>query len=252
MENAPSLKKKAVSFEEDRKKYMLFSSREIGRILQGMRDTAQQIQLRFATSQQEMVTSILDVDVDNRLFLFEAPSDSKLESLLLRSRLFFEGKLDRITISFTTEPATSSRYAGALAFEAAFPERLIRLQRRDFFRVPILGGTMSVPLPNDKGVASRVFNVRDISQTGCCLVDPERYLESFIGQVLPDCTLSLPGMHPLGCAIEVCNTYVVTSPDGKRQRRDGCRFVDLTSGKAALLQRYIMQVERKNHALTNK
>lgn len=250
MENTSSSKKNAASFEEERKKYTVQSALEIGHILQGMRSAGQQIQLRFAGSRHETVTSILNVDVANRMFLFDAPADPELTNLAGRSRLFFEGKLDRIAISFTTGPASVSYFENAPAFQTAFPERLIRLQRREFFRVSVLGSTMRVSLPAEEQVVTPLFSVRDISQTGCCLVDPEMHLEQFIGKILPDCTLSLSGTQPLGCTIEVCNAYTVTLPDGKkRQRRVGCRFVDLDAAKAALIQRYIMQVERKNRAL---
>lgn len=246
-----SSNKGAGSFEEGLKKFTVFSALEIGHILQGMKDSGQPVLLRFAGAQQEAVTTILDVDAAHRFFWVDAPADYELENLAMRSRLFFEGRHNRIAISFATEPAQAARFEDAPAFRVAFPERLTRLQRREFFRVPVLGSAIQVALPAGAQVATHRFSVRDISQTGCCLVDPDKRLEPFVGKVLPDCSLSLSGTQPLGVTIEVCNAYSVTSQDGqKQQRRVGCRFVGMEAGKAALIQRYIMQVERKNRSLS--
>lgn len=232
--------------EEDLRKYTLYSALEIGRILNGMKDERQMVRMRFAESQQEAVTAVLAVDAARKRFVVDALSDARQQSLAERSpRLFFEGRHNRIAISFTTGAARQVVFEGAPALEVGFPDQLTRLQRRESFRVFVRDSVVEAPVKGEV----LTFSIRDVSQSGCCLVDPDKRLQDQVGQTLSGCTLALAGVQELEVALEVCRSYDVATPAGQQQRRVGCRFASLEAAKAALIQRFVMQVERKNREL---
>lgn len=246
MKKSPTAKSSGIT-EEELKKYTVYSALEISRILQGMMQERQQIQMHFADLPREAVTAILAVDPDRKTLILDALPDPRLDSLAVQTpRLHFNGKQNRIAITFSTGAARSVQFEGAPALEVAFPERLTRLQRREFFRVSVRNSFITVSADGER----RVFSVRDVSQTGCCLVDPDKYMADKVGNILADCTLALSGIQELGVTLEVRSSYDVTRPDGRQQRQVGCCFVALESEKAALIQRYVMQVERQSRALT--
>lgn len=233
--------------EEELRKYTIYSALEIGRVLNGIREERQLIRLRFADSTQESLTAVLAVDVARKRLVLDALPDSRLMALALKGdRLFFEGKHSRISVLFMTGPARSVVFEGAPALEVAFPERLTRLQRRESFRVSVRDSLLRVP----DGEQFVCFAVRDVSQTGCCFIDPDRRLQDRVGQVLQGCVLALSGVQELMVALEVCRVFDVPLPNGVLQPQVGCRFVALEAEKAALVQRYVMLVERRNRALT--
>jgi c-di-GMP-binding flagellar brake protein YcgR len=194
---------------------------------------------------EPMTTQVLEVDSGKRQFFFDVPMNAAQAARLAESdRITFEGTLDRIKISFVVHKADVRPLDGDPALCSPFPERLVRLQRREHFRMPISNATIHIPSEGDDEDPYREGRVRDLSPNGVCLIDTSMALDNTVGRTYSGCRLNLPETQPLTVTFEIRNSHEITMPDNSRQHRIGCRFLDLSSAESALIQRYITRLEK--------
>lgn len=250
--NNPPGGNRGKSFEDNLEKYQVYSAIEIGRILRGIQSNKQMVRMGFSGSPETLITNVLDVDVDRKSILLDASPIAAQNEIAFKSDMSsFEAVLDKIKISFVAGKITPDRFDGALAFRVPFPERLVRLQRREFFRVQISNAVIHIPLEAEGMVQTWMGTVRDLSTNGACLVDTSKALDHTVGMIYSNCRLELPETQLLSLTLEVRNSYEVTLPDSSRQRRLGCQFVNISASEEALIQRYITRAERQRKALTD-
>lgn len=90
-------------------------------------------------------------------------------------------------------------------------------------------------------------NVGDISGGGIGLTVPDG-IALEVGTELQDCRIDLPEVGAMTAKLKVRNQFEVTLPNGGRTKRAGCEFVKLSGPMLALIQRYIIKVERERKA----
>jgi len=232
--------------------YEIHSQREILRILVQVSESRQLVHLRVAGSADAAVTSILAVE-DDYAVIDCAPSRVLNQHIVESDHLLFETVLDNIRILFETGGAAPCDYDGAPALQIAIPETLVRLQRREFYRVatPAVNPVLcNIPIEAGEGERRRVISVplQNISAGGIAIIDEQKLLNPTIGFIYPDCRITLPGNVTLTCALEIRNLRDITLANGKIIRRLGCAFIDLPSPMLNAVQRYITSLEREQNA----
>jgi hypothetical protein len=117
--------------------FRVSSRREIVSLLSSMMDRNQLLSLMINGGSESVITSILEVDEDsNTLMLDSAPSALLNEHILESRKIAFEALYNNIRITFAADGADSTEYDGRPALSIAIPPSLIRLQRREYFRMP--------------------------------------------------------------------------------------------------------------------
>lgn len=239
------------SFEESLERYQVYSPLEIGRILKGMQASKQLLRMSFVGTLETVIVSVLDVDIKGRMLMLDTPQSPAQNALALKShRISFEGVLDRIKISFTADRAFLDAFNGIPALRVPFPERLVRLQRRDHFRLPISNSVVHIPTDVEGHIIYSVAHLRDLSTSGTCVVDASMMVDNTVGKIYTNCRLELPDTQPLMVTLEVRNSHEITAGSTLPQRRIGCQFVNLSAAEEALIQRYIARLERQYRTLT--
>ena len=234
------------TFEENLERFQIYSRLEIGYILRGILVSKQLLQLNFPDSLEMAVSRVLDVDLNTSTLVVDRPSEPSQAALALNSKaLNFEGNLDRIRISFTTGPASPETFDGQAALRLPFPERLARFQRRNHFRVPVIGGRIRIPVVDGSTMWYSTGNVRDLSSSGASVIDAGKTLNTTVGTIYRNCTLELPQTQPLLVSLEVRNHHRLVASDNTTHYRIGCQFVELSAAEEALIQRYITRIERQ-------
>lgn len=233
---------------DDWKRYTVQSQREILSLLKTIQQHKLLINLSFAGG-EGIITTILAIDAANKLVILDGAQNGALNQRLSSGiRADFSTSLDGVSISFSSTGITLITHDRRPALRIAMPRELIRLQRRDYFRImmPIAHPVFCV-IPPSPGLnqAPIKANIIDLSCGGVAIAENEGQFSMQIGDVMPDCKLLLHDVGPITVTLEVCNIAQLTLHNGVRKTRLGCRFVDIQTTMPAILQRYIMHLERE-------
>jgi len=156
-------------------------------------------------------------------------------------------------VQFECQNATQVNYEGRPAFYFPLPEKMVRLQRRNFFRLPVSEEThleCIMPPSQIDPEPSVSLTIVDISLGGIAFVCKGINIQLEAGIIYPDCSIDLPGTGTLTATIMVKNLFDITSPSGVVTQHAGCEFLKLDAQMSMLLQRYI-GVMQTRHSETN-
>lgn len=237
---------------EDWHDYEVASRREIVALLRQIGEKNQLIRMLIKGEADVCVTSILAVDEDsNTVVLDRSIERAQNQRIEAAGRVKCETTLDKIRILFSADALTETSWRGEPALRADIPLTLIRLQRREYYRMPTpLSNPVRalIPVPIDAGGGMGVFPLHDISVGGIALLDSKLQLGTGIGRVIEGCRIELPEIGPIATSLEIRNSLDLTLLNHKTSRRLGCRFVDISRGGLAAVQRYITRLERERNA----
>lgn len=237
---------------ENQSAYQVHSRREITALLRGIGEQHQFISMLINGGADVVVTSILEVDDANGAVIIDcAPSALLNQRIVETDNISFEAALDKIRILFSAPGADACLHEGRPALRIAIPASMIRLQRREYYRVntPVDNPLRcSIPLPPDLGAGAYAVQLVDISCGGIAILDDRKILDTTQGQEYKNCQIDLPGIGDITVTLQIRNSQELTLFNGKTNRRLGCMFIDLPNAMLAAVQRYIMHIERERNA----
>ncbi|MGX4640583.1 flagellar brake protein [Massilia sp. SYSU DXS3249] len=232
--------------------YEVTSRREIVALLRQIEEKKQLIRMKIKGEADVCVTSILDVDPDSGEFVLDRSINREQNERIVNARsVTCETYLDKIRILFSLDGVRDTDFEGSAALATDIPASLIRLQRREFYRMPtpVTNPVPAlVPMPFELGGGNATFPLADISCGGVALLDNKMMLNSTIGQTFTNCRIDLPEIGTVTTSLQVRNALDVTMLNNKTSRRIGCMFVDISRGNMAAVQRYITRLERERNA----
>jgi c-di-GMP-binding flagellar brake protein YcgR len=232
--------------------YEVQSRREIVALLRQISEKKQLIRMKIRGEADVCVTSVLEVDADEGLFILDRSINRQQNERIVQARgVLCETYLDKIRILFSVNSVRDTEFMGTSALAAEIPSSLIRLQRREYYRMPtpVTNPVPAVlPMPFELGGGNATFPLADISCGGVALLDNKMMLNSTIGQTFTNCRIELPEIGTVTTSLQVRNALDVTMLNNKTSRRIGCMFIDISRGNMAAVQRYITKLERERNA----
>lgn len=239
---------------DDYSKFLLYSKTEILFVIRSLIQKGAMVTVYFDQGRSFLLTSLLALGPDNSEFILDLGSDHEMNNRALAAdKLIFSTAIDKVKIQFSLNKLAEASYEGRPAFRGALPETLLRLQRREYFRLstPIASPIKcTVPMQRADGSALVVeAPLLDISGGGVGLmVHPEQAGLYAAEMTFDDCKISLPDEGVLVTTLRVRNAFEVTAKNGAHYVRVGCEFVELQGSRLTLIQRYITRVERERKA----
>ena len=232
--------------------YEVHSRREIVALLRQLAEKNVLVRMLIKGESDVCVTTVLAVDEDSNAILLDRSIDRAQNGRILAApRVKCETSLDKIRILFSAEGLTESTWRGAAALRADIAPSLIRLQRREAYRMPtpVTNPVRTLmPLPLDAGGGAAVFPLHDISVGGIALLDNKLQLSTVVGRVITGCRIELPEIGPIATSLEIRNALDLTLLNHKTSRRIGYQFSDMSRSSLAAVQRYITKLERERNA----
>ena len=185
---------------------------------------------------------------------FDQSADTDLNrAVLATERVTFVTSDQGVPVQFSCLGARVVSHEGAEAFCVSLPNRVLRLQRRNFYRLP--------GEPVHARVACEIkFQVENV-----CHVMKPQVLDLSCGGVgagLPaeapllepnargECTIDLPDLGQVSAAVEVRSHAEIEPPRERAVYRYGLEFVNLASKGSALIQRFITDQQRARKRVT--
>lgn len=222
---------------------------EVVAILRSLIRARSRCTVQFGSSAQDvMATTLLAANPDAQELVFDCSSDAALNRRLQRAtRLEFETSLDHVRIEFSTWAAEPTVHDRLPAMRVRLPESVVRLQRREYFRIPAPVANplvASVPDPKDPRTTLKL-RLLDLSLGGLALLLPKEVVPPNLGAELEGCSLDLPDAGRIIFNASVRSISTSSRPPGTRL---GCSFLRLQPHAMKAVQRQIMVMERERLA----
>ncbi len=239
---------------DDLNPFKIHSRREIVGLLRTLCERRQMINMLANHDGASIVTSILDIDETAGTVIIDCAQRERInERMLASDNISFETTLEQIQILFFVGGVSTCEHDGAPALLIDLPVSVIRLQRREFYRVPtpvVSPVSCTIAITQDTGVEARPVRMvlQNVSGGGIALLDENAVLDRTIGRVYRNCSIDLPGGTLVVASLEVRNAQQLRLASGKHVWRLGCLFVNLPNPMMAAIQRYISKLEREQNA----
>ena len=239
---------------DDYRQFLLHAKPEIVSVLRTLIQRRAMITVYFDQGQSFLLTVLLVVSPEKNEMILDIGSDKEMNLRVLRaSKFIFTTAIDKVKVQFSLNKLAAERYEDRPAFRAALPESLLRLQRREYFRLstPVANPVKCVisMMRADGTPVLATTHLLDISGGGAgLLIPPEQAKLYEKGAVLDNCKIALPDEGLLAATLCVRDVFDVTPRSGNRYLRAGCEFVNLPGSHLTMIQRYITRVERERKA----
>ncbi|MDR2261041.1 MAG: flagellar brake protein [Azoarcus sp.] len=241
--------------EDELEAFLLRGRRQIRQLLREMIDVHALISVHLAPDGLSFLSTLLTLSDDEEwLFLDVSPNETIRRRSLEAEHLLCVTQINKIRIQFRLEGGSEVPLEGGLALAAPVPEKVLRLQRRDAFRLQVplthkLRCSLPMPQEQDSEAPQRKIieaPVIDISAGGLSVEIPAgKNAMPAVGDRIDGCHLRLPNDTVIIADLEIRNSGRRIHSGGKEVLRLGCSFIGLPTQAENQIQRYIYQTERE-------
>lgn len=230
----------------DEEQFEVQSPREIYFILRDIEKNATRAALYYDKRKEFILTSVIDVDEDG-IWLDASQNHQENQQIANSEGCVFVSSHHQAKVQFEIARVELTTLDNLEAFYLPLPESLLRIQRRDFFRLFLPAGALKciMTLAGDPP-RRRELSVRDISRGGIALYCDENDPDLQPGKIIPGCRIRLDEDTELHVGLQVRYLSVTRLQSGGGRGCAGCGFTDLDGKMGILLQRYITQQQKAN------
>lgn len=238
--------------------YLLSDPQEISYYLNLLAKRGKLLTAHLESGNQFFLTTLLAVDDAQGVMVFDAAQPEELnQAAVAAQQITLTANLDRIKMQFRLQRLQERQHEGRRALLGSIPTTLLRLQRREYFR---LAPPMSHPLtcqihleaPNGS-TQSVACGVADISCGGISLVASMTNRDNFLlNTLLRNSRLEIPDEGVLLVNLRVRKAVEFSAEGRQHHLRVGCEFVGLPGSRLAMIERYITRIEREQTAKNSR
>lgn len=232
---------------EDR--YFLLGRMEILSVLNELIHRREHVTLYYNGGHDFFQTILLEARAD--ALVFDMSGDAAANrKLLLSPSCVFVAYLDGIRVQFSGRLPARFAWGDSDAFWVALPERLVRVQRREYYRILLpVARPLLARLTGGDGIVLAEWPSHDLSVGGLGLVvTGEPMLEA--GQDIARVQLQISAQIFIDCAAQVRHVTLLGEHRGGDRYRVGLSFTDLPAPTAVAIQRHITRIEHERRGNT--
>lgn len=233
--------------------YLIQNPLEIAFHLRSLHRQGTVISLYIDDGQQFFLTRLLAIDEQGGQIILDVSQNAALNTQACHSdRVTLSAVVHRVKVQIRLAALLATTYQDRPALVAPTPKQILRLQRREFFRVEtprISPLRCQIALRRPTGVQVHDLPLFDISGGGLALIGDIELADQFsLGEMFTECRLEIPGESVLTVNLRVGEVRKLETINGDHQLRLGCEFVGLPGTRLALIERYITKLERERKA----
>lgn len=241
----------------DEEQFIVRNQKQIIQILNDLAKHHEMLKVSF--NSDTCLTNVISVDANNHVVYLDIGIDEAFNSRLLESHHVVFSKDDGIRIKWTSTQVSFATLKDGKAIKIALPQKLMRLQRREFFRLatPIVNPVPCIIPVSDQANpdAERVLELTlvDVSLGGIGVIAANPLDELFvIGASFDKCKINFPEVGETSLTLQVRNIIPITMKDGAIKHRIGLQFISPSRGNEGLINRYTYNLERQAMAVASK
>jgi c-di-GMP-binding flagellar brake protein YcgR len=236
--------------DEEIERCTLSGQREIVFQLRSLIRHGARVSVSFDEGRQSFLTVLIDLADDEAELYFDIGGSEETNRAFLKAeRCLFAGVVDGIRLQFSAKQARQVTLQGEQVFAVAVPKSLLRLQRRDAFRLQLPSSTPYICRIRRGSPAETALPLHDISLGGVGIHSTEALSFEAMEQ-LENCWIDLHDSGMLAVTLEVRYVMSSESRTGKPVFHMGCRFLKLSPMNETLIQRFMARIEAERRALS--
>lgn len=233
--------------------YWLTDPLEIGSALKELLRSTDKLDIWHG--EEPVPSFILAVDTRARTFQFRPyGGDAEFQSLVGAGTLKFDGSAKGAPITFAVNglkvlPCADDNTQAGPVFEAAFPAKLYRLQRREYFRARASPPNTRVAVWTPPAGDDIQFRIHDVSQAGLGMRSSlQAAALPEIGQKLCDVVLDFNEYGTMRAQLQVISCHELVEFDIRlghvKYMHLGCEFSQADPKRDIFLQKLVYQLEQ--------
>lgn len=241
----------------DEEQFIVQNQKQIIQILNDLAKHHEMLKVSF--NNDTYLTNVISVDANNHAVYLDIGIDESFNNRLLASHHVVFSKDDGIRIKWTSAQVSLATLKDGKAIKIALPQKLMRLQRREFFRLatPIVNPVPCIiPIVDEANPDSEralELTLVDVSLGGVGAIAADPLDELFvIGASFNQCKINFPEVGETSLMLQVRNITAITMKDGVIRHRIGLQFISPSRGNEGLINRYTYNLERQSMAVASK
>lgn len=229
---------------DDSSRYLVTHGPEIERLLREIMAEKNLVAIYGEDGNTFMLSTLLAVDAEHDALLLEQGADREMNRRLLAGAgCTCATTHEQVHVQFSAPTPQPARHGDDTAFRLPLPRELLRLQRREYYRL-VTSVVNPVKCLINLGEQRIESVVVDLSIGGIGVLSYPEAGRLRAGDEHHGCRIMLPGTGEFALGLRVRSTFDVTLKNGRLTHRAGCQFIDLPPSIETAIQRYIIRVER--------
>lgn len=253
---------KPVTILPEEQPYVVQNLKEIIQILTELAKQKASFQVSFDDGGDHTngyLTTVIEVDAKNHAIHLDVGVDEAFNSKMLASNHVIFTKNDGVKIKWASANLSMVTLKDGRAIKIAIPLSLVRLQRREFFRLstPIINpAPCKIPvhdISDSQSEQALDLALVDVSLGGVGVVVADPLHAAIVqGASFDGCEISFPEFGSTSLKLEVKNIIPMKLKDGSIKYRIGFQYVKPSRNSEELIRRYTFNLERLMLASTRK
>ncbi len=248
----------ALSAEEEQ--WMIYNQKQIIQVLNELAKGHDKLKVSFGDD--VYVTTIVFVDAAHQAVYFDVGLDDDFNRRLISSKRVLFSKEEGVKIKWTSLELSLAQLKDGKAIKISLPKSLMRMQRREFFRLATpLATTVDCVMPVNNlnevksSAAKKVIHLTllDVSLGGVGAWAADPLDEALvIGARFNECKINFPQVGEASLTLQIKNITQVTLKDGSIKHRIGMQFISPSRSNEGLINRYAYNLECQIIAAAHK
>jgi flagellar brake protein len=229
--------------------YRIGDKREILGVLRAVHEQRRPVTVYFNGGSEYFQSRLISLNPRFEEMVFDIGTDTDFNEHFAASHaVVFVTSDHEVRVQFSAQEVELVMLDGQPAFRVRVPESLVRLQRRNFYRIVTpIAHPLLIQVPDASGMSG--FNGRvscrilDLSGGGASVLVPDDRLSARVGDWYEHCVLDLGAEGEVRATLEVRHTSEERINGRLRGIRLRCRFRSLGESGQQAVQRYIRRLE---------
>ena len=237
--------------EKDIERCTLTNPHEIVFQLKSLIKRGDRVSVIFQEGRQSFLTILMDVSPREGLFYFDIGGSKEVNQAFLHAEsCTFTTFVEGIRIQFSVKGCREATLRGEAAFAAPIPQAMLRLQRRETFRLQLPSAKPFTCRLRRGTPKEELLPLHDISVGGIGVLtaSPLNYVQM---ETVDNCWLDLHENGMIRCALEIRYVMATEGRTGKPLWHMGCKFVGLPPMDEMQIQRFMARIEAERRALAS-
>ena len=235
--------------DEDFERCTLSGRREIIFQLRSLIRQNVRVSVTFDEGRRSFLTVLIDVSESTDALYFDVGGSEETNRAFMKAeRCLFAAVVEGIRLQFTAGKVTTTKLAGESVFAVALPRTMLRLQRREAFRLQLPSAKPYTCRVQRGSAEEKLLPINDISVGGLGIQVADALAYEPM-EILDNCWIDLRESGMITVQLEVRYIMEKESRIGKTLWHMGCRFVNLSPANETLIQRFMARIEVERRAL---